>query len=213
MPRLVRDAKYPPSSTIWRPFWALQWSPAKNRVVLQQGWDFLTVEVIEIRNKIHVPHSLNLLQWIVAWSIPEESTFRIPWVNNLFIYKAFCKFFCKIKRTCRTMLHSFMQNYAGPKNMCKKTRKTGGGQSSMGGYSASLMFIWTRGNWQNILMMFEWSNQVNKLKEMCRVHNILHSSKFWFDHKCCLSSLTSGYRIVFATKAECKPAPQGSVKT
>jgi len=133
MPRLVRDAKYPPSSTIWRPFWALQWSPAKNRVVLQQGWDFLTVEVIEIRNKIHVPHSLNLLQWIVAWSIPEESTFRIPWVNNLFIYKAFCKFFCKIKRTCRTMLHSFMQNYAGPKNMCKKTRKTGGGRAPWGG--------------------------------------------------------------------------------
>jgi hypothetical protein len=77
------------------------------------------------------------------------------------------------------------------------------------------MFNWTRENWQNILMMFEWSDQVNKSKEvkMCRVHNILHSSKFWFDHKCCLSSLTSGYRIVFATNAECKPAPQGSLKT
>ncbi len=31
------------------------------------------------------------------------------------------------------MLRGFMQNYAGPKNMCKKTRKAGAGQSSMGG--------------------------------------------------------------------------------
>jgi hypothetical protein len=30
-----------------------------------------------------------------------------------------------------------MQNHAGPKNMCKKTRKTGGGQSSMGVFSQS----------------------------------------------------------------------------
>jgi hypothetical protein len=36
------------------------------------------------------------------------------------------------------MLRGFMQNHAGPKNMCKKTRKTGTGQSSMGGvYLAS----------------------------------------------------------------------------
>jgi len=35
------------------------------------------------------------------------------------------EFFCRIKRTCRTM--------QGPKDMCKKTRKTGARQSSMGG--------------------------------------------------------------------------------
>jgi len=32
----------------------------------------------------------------------------------------------------KRMLHGFMQNHAGLKNMCKKTRKTGAGQSSMG---------------------------------------------------------------------------------
>jgi hypothetical protein len=31
------------------------------------------------------------------------------------------------------MLYGFMQNHAGPKNMWKKIRKTGAGQSSMGG--------------------------------------------------------------------------------
>ncbi len=31
------------------------------------------------------------------------------------------------------MLHGLMQNHAGPKNMCKKTRKKSPGQSSMGG--------------------------------------------------------------------------------
>jgi hypothetical protein len=49
-----------------------------------------------------------------------------------------------MKRAYRTMLPSFMQNHAGPKNVCKKTRKksarqsqkmrkTDAGQSSMWG--------------------------------------------------------------------------------
>jgi hypothetical protein len=43
------------------------------------------------------------------------------------------KFFCRIKKTCRTMLHGFKQNHARPKNICKKkARKTGARQSSMG---------------------------------------------------------------------------------
>jgi hypothetical protein len=33
----------------------------------------------------------------------------------------------------KTVLRGFMQNHAGPKNMCKKTRKTCAGQSSIGG--------------------------------------------------------------------------------
>jgi hypothetical protein len=32
-----------------------------------------------------------------------------------------------------------MQNHAGPKNMCKKTRETCAGQSLMGGYLASCL--------------------------------------------------------------------------
>ncbi len=31
--------------------------------------------------------------------------------------------FCRIKRTCWTVLHGFMQNHAGPKNMRKKNRR------------------------------------------------------------------------------------------
>jgi hypothetical protein len=35
------------------------------------------------------------------------------------------------------MLHGFMHNYAGPKNMRKKTREIGHGQSLMGEYLVS----------------------------------------------------------------------------
>jgi hypothetical protein len=35
------------------------------------------------------------------------------------------------KRTCKTVLHDFMQNHVGPKNRFKKTRKTWAGQSSI----------------------------------------------------------------------------------
>ncbi len=40
-------------------------------------------------------------------------------------------------RTCRTVLHGSMQNQAGPKSMCKKTRETCTGQSSMGVFRVS----------------------------------------------------------------------------
>jgi len=36
-----------------------------------------------------------------------------------------------MEKTFRTMLHGFMKSHTGLKNMCKKTRKTSAGQSSM----------------------------------------------------------------------------------
>jgi hypothetical protein len=36
------------------------------------------------------------------------------------------------RTACRTVLRGFMQNHVGPKNVCKKTRKTCSGQSSLG---------------------------------------------------------------------------------
>ncbi len=41
--------------------------------------------------------------------------------------------FAEQKRTCRTVLRGSMQNHAGLKNMCKKTRETCTGQSLKGG--------------------------------------------------------------------------------
>jgi hypothetical protein len=36
-------------------------------------------------------------------------------------------------RTLKTGLHGFLQNYARPKEVCKKTSETSAGQSSLGG--------------------------------------------------------------------------------
>jgi len=47
----------------------------------------------------------------------------------------------KMNITCRIVLRGFMQNHPGPKNICKKTRKTCTELSSMwgGGYLAALI--------------------------------------------------------------------------
>ncbi len=69
-------------------------------------------------------------------SIPDCKYIQ-PWVHrpSLLSKPYTVKFFCRIKKTCRTMLPGFMQNHARPRNMCKKTRKTRSGQSLMGVFS------------------------------------------------------------------------------
>ncbi len=56
--------------------------------------------------------------------------------------RAFDMSFLLNRRTCRTVLLGSMQNQAGPKTMCQKTRETCTRQSSMagGGYLGSCLF-------------------------------------------------------------------------
>jgi hypothetical protein len=62
MPRVMRDPKYPPSSTARRPFWAWQGSPAKHRVVLLQGLTFHCGCYWNTKEKAHlsIPESVPL---------------------------------------------------------------------------------------------------------------------------------------------------------
>jgi hypothetical protein len=57
-----------------------------------------------------------------------------PWVHcpSLLSKPYTLKFFCRIQKTSRAMLHGFMQNHARAKNVCKKTRKTRSWQSLTG---------------------------------------------------------------------------------
>jgi len=52
-------------------------------------------------------------------------------------YKNILKFFRWIIKTCRTILRGFMQNYAGTKNIRKKTSHTSSGQNRWGSHSVS----------------------------------------------------------------------------
>jgi hypothetical protein len=47
-----RDAKYPPWSTVQRPFWGLTVQPCDEPCGSAAGFDFLTVKVIQIGKKM-----------------------------------------------------------------------------------------------------------------------------------------------------------------
>ncbi len=80
------------------------------------------------------------------------------------------------RRTCRTVLHGYMQNQAGPKNMCKKTRETCAGQCSMGelfsvsrGVVVCLLFVpWAPISvvFFNLLMGSGWRASLGRFRQI-----------------------------------------------
>ncbi len=91
------------------------------------GFDFLNVEVIQVEKKAHLSQRLNLCQWSVTSSIRGrfldfESTERLQETLKLSLNRRTLLSSLLQNKKCRTMLRGFMQNHAGLKNMCKKTR-------------------------------------------------------------------------------------------
>jgi hypothetical protein len=77
---LRRDAKYPPqapSEPCLATFLGLTVQPRGEPCGSASRFDFLTVEVIQIKKKTPLLKFMNLYQWLVARSIPEEFRLRI----------------------------------------------------------------------------------------------------------------------------------------
>jgi len=63
------------------------------------------------------------LFFIINREILREKKARSRYRNRL-CWNNIDKCICRIQKTCKIMLLSFKRNHAGPKNVCKKTRKT-----------------------------------------------------------------------------------------
>jgi hypothetical protein len=102
------------------------------------------VKVNQIKRKASFFQRLTLSQWSEAYSIPVNFRIRFRWAaaknkKDREIKDHLPKLFCRLKKTCRTMLFGSMQNHAWPKDMCKKTRKQAPDRASE---ATSLLPIW-----------------------------------------------------------------------
>ncbi len=123
----------PGSSTVWRPFWSWQCSPART----MWFWLVVSVSYSNILKKLFL--FLNLCQLLINCFITRKFWFRILWdlQPKILLINQKDRYWVILQtkkadggEPCCMVLCKTMQ---GPKNMCKNTMKTGAGQSLMGG--------------------------------------------------------------------------------
>jgi hypothetical protein len=78
-PKLNTPPASPSWSSVRRPFWVWQCSPAENRVVLPQGLTFWPRGSYLIQNRSSIILCLDFRQWIVPCFVFKTSRFRIRW--------------------------------------------------------------------------------------------------------------------------------------